>query len=179
MTSDTTAPLTDALAAATLVLDGGLSNQLGAAGHDLSDELWSARLLADEPGAITEAHLAYYEAGADVAITSSYQATIEGFAKRGVERDRASELIGLSVELALDAAVETWRRGVKRPLYVAGSVGPYGAMLADGSEYRGAGRRRTGCAGPGDDPGHRRGRGAVAGGARTADARLAVVLDRR
>ncbi|MBK3580170.1 homocysteine S-methyltransferase [Streptomyces sp. MBT65] len=137
MTSDTSAPLTDALAAGTLVLDGGLSNQLGAAGHDLSDELWSARLLADEPGAITEAHLAYYEAGADVAITSSYQATIEGFAKRGVEREKASELIGLSVELALDAAVETWRRGVKRPLYVAASVGPYGAMLADGSEYRG------------------------------------------
>ena len=137
MTSDTAPLLADALAAGTLVLDGGLSNQLGAAGHDLSDELWSARLLADQPEAIAEAHLAYYEAGADVAITSSYQATFEGFAKRGIKHDRAAELIALSVELAIDAAVEAGRRGVERPLYVAASVGPYGAMLADGSEYRG------------------------------------------
>ncbi len=137
MTSHTSAPFTDALAAGALVLDGGLSNQLGAAGHDLSDELWSARLLADRPEAITEAHLAYFEAGANVAITSSYQASFEGFAKRGIERDRAAELIALSVELALDAAVEAGRRGIRRRLYVAASVGPYGAMLADGSEYRG------------------------------------------
>ncbi|MFF6988764.1 homocysteine S-methyltransferase [Streptomyces sp. NPDC010273] len=137
MTSHTSAPFTDALAAGTLVLDGGLSNQLGAAGHDLSDELWSARLLADRPEAITEAHLAYFEAGANVAITSSYQASFEGFAKRGIQRDRAAELIALSVELALDAAVEAGRRGIRRRLYVAASVGPYGAMLADGSEYRG------------------------------------------
>ncbi|MGW0831966.1 homocysteine S-methyltransferase [Streptomyces prunicolor] len=137
MNSYTSAPFTDALAAGTLALDGGLSNQLGAAGHDLSDELWSARLLADRPEAITEAHLAYFEAGANVAITASYQASFEGFAKRGVKRDRAAELIALSVELALDAAVEAWQRGVKRRLYVAASVGPYGAMLADGSEYRG------------------------------------------
>ena len=106
MTSYTSAPFTDALAAGTLALDGGLSNQLGAAGHDLSDELWSARLLADRPEAITEAHLAYFEAGANVAITASYQASFEGFAKRGVKRDRATELIALSVELALDAAVD-------------------------------------------------------------------------
>ena len=137
MTSDTPPHLTDALASGTLVLDGGLSNQLGAAGHDLSDELWSARLLADQPEAIAEAHLAYYEAGADVAITSSYQATFEGFAKRGIKHDRAAELIALSVELAIDAAVDAGRRGIGRPLYVAASVGPYGAMLADGSEYRG------------------------------------------
>ena len=137
MTSYTSAPFTDALAAGTLALDGGLSNQLGAAGHDLSDELWSARLLADRPEAITQAHLAYFEAGANVAITASYQASFEGFAKRGVKRDKATELIALSVELALDAAVEAWDRGVKRRLYVAASVGPYGAMLADGSEYRG------------------------------------------
>ncbi|MER7921850.1 homocysteine S-methyltransferase [Streptomyces sp. NPDC096057] len=137
MTSHTSAPFTDALAAGTLVLDGGLSNQLGAAGHDLSDELWSARLLADRPEAITEAHLAYYEAGADVAITSSYQASFEGFAKRGIQRERAAELIALSVELARDAVVEAGRRGIGRRLYVAASVGPYGAMLADGSEYRG------------------------------------------
>ncbi|MEU6347847.1 homocysteine S-methyltransferase [Streptomyces sp. NPDC047072] len=144
MTSDTPAspaaasvPFAEALAAGTVVLDGGMSNQLESAGHDLSDELWSARLLAEQPEAITEAHLAYYEAGADVAITASYQATFEGFEKRGVSRERAAELISLSVELARDAARRAQAGGVRRPLYVAASVGPYGAMLADGSEYRG------------------------------------------
>ncbi|MGW7276925.1 homocysteine S-methyltransferase [Streptomyces sp. NPDC054844] len=131
MTSD----FADALASGRpLVLDGGLSNQLESAGHDLSDGLWSARLLAEEPGAIAEAHLAYFEAGADVAITSSYQATFEGFARRGIGRERAAELLTLSVELARDAAR---RAGAARPLWVAASAGPYGAMLADGSEYRG------------------------------------------
>ncbi|WP_406195602.1 MULTISPECIES: homocysteine S-methyltransferase [unclassified Streptomyces] len=135
MTSTIT--LAEALAAGTVVLDGGMSNQLEAAGHDLSDELWSARLLAERPEAITEAHLAYFEAGADVAITSSYQATFEGFARRGIERGRAAELLALSVELAREAVRQARGRGVARPLWVAASVGPYGAMLADGSEYRG------------------------------------------
>ncbi|PPS84048.1 homocysteine S-methyltransferase [Streptomyces sp. MH60] len=133
MTSD----FADTLASGPLVLDGGLSNQLEAAGHDLGDALWSARLLAEDPEAITRAHLAYYEAGADVAITSSYQATFEGFARRGIGRERAAELLALSVESAREAAR---RAGAGRPgrrLWVAASAGPYGAMLADGSEYRG------------------------------------------
>ncbi|WP_108987683.1 homocysteine S-methyltransferase [Streptomyces coelicoflavus] len=136
MTSD----FADALASGPLVLDGGLSNQLEAAGHDLGDALWSARLLADDPEAITRAHLAYFEAGADVVITSSYQATFEGFARRGIGGQRAAELLALSVESAREAA----RRarvgpagGAGRRLWVAASAGPYGAMLADGSEYRG------------------------------------------
>ncbi|WAU84260.1 homocysteine S-methyltransferase [Streptomyces sp. Qhu-G9] len=141
MTSDPTpdAPrsLAEALAAGTVVLDGGLSNQLGSAGHDLSDELWSARLLAERPEAITEAHLAYFEAGANVAITSSYQATFEGFARRGLSAERAAELLGLSVQLAREAARQAGAKGVRAPMWVAASVGPYGAMLADGSEYRG------------------------------------------
>ncbi|WP_406472283.1 homocysteine S-methyltransferase [Streptomyces sp. NBC_01615] len=137
MTSDTSRSLADALSAGPVVLDGGMSNQLESAGHDLSDELWSARLLAERPEAIVEAHLAYFEAGADVAITSSYQATFEGFAKRGIPHERAAELLGLSVELAREAARRAHTKGVSRPLWVAASVGPYGAMLADGSEYRG------------------------------------------
>ncbi|MGA5897319.1 homocysteine S-methyltransferase [Streptomyces venetus] len=132
MTSTIT--LAEALAAGTVVLDGGMSNQLESAGHDLSDELWSARLLAEQPEAVTEAHLAYFRAGADVAITASYQATFEGFGKRGINPGRAAELMALSVESAREAAGQA---GVSRPLWVAASVGPYGAMLADGSEYRG------------------------------------------
>ncbi|XHM63996.1 homocysteine S-methyltransferase [Streptomyces nigra] len=132
-----TPTLAEALATGTVVLDGGLSNQLEAQGHDLSDELWSARLLAEEPEAIVEAHLAYFEAGADVAITAGYQATFEGFARRGVDRQRAAGLIASSVELAREAVRRARARGIGRPLWVAASAGPYGAMLADGSEYRG------------------------------------------
>jgi homocysteine S-methyltransferase len=123
-----------ALTAGPLVLDGGLSNQLADAGHDLSDELWSARLLADDPAAITRAHLGYFRAGASVAITASYQASFEGLARRGVGRAEAGRLLARSVELAREAARQA---EVERPLWVAASVGPYGAVLADGSEYRG------------------------------------------
>jgi homocysteine S-methyltransferase len=137
MSSETPSSLVEALAFGAVVLDGGMSNQLESAGHDLSDELWSARLLDERPEAIIEAHLAYFEAGADVAITSSYQATFEGFAKRGIGRARAAELLSLSVELAREAARRAQAKGVMRPLWVAASAGPYGAMLADGSEYRG------------------------------------------
>ncbi|MET8810683.1 homocysteine S-methyltransferase [Streptomyces sp. NPDC004549] len=144
MSSDPGTPgtpsLADALAAGPLVLDGGLSNQLASAGHDLSDELWSARLLAERPDAVTEAHLAYFTAGADVAITASYQATFEGFGRRGIDRATAARLMASSVELARDAARAA---DVARPLWVAASAGPYGAMLADGSEYRGRYRLST------------------------------------
>ncbi|MFI9008001.1 homocysteine S-methyltransferase [Actinosynnema sp. NPDC053489] len=124
--------LPDVVARRAVVLDGGLSTALEAAGHDLSDELWSARLLLTDPDAVRAAHLAYFRAGAEVAITASYQATVEGFARRGLPAGRTAGLWRDSVTLARRAAAE-----VPGPRWVAGSVGPYGAMLADGSEYRG------------------------------------------
>ncbi|GAA2514522.1 homocysteine S-methyltransferase [Streptomyces gobitricini] len=120
-----------------VVLDGGLAGRLEAAGHDLSDGLWSARLLAEGPEAIVAAHLAYYQAGASVATTASYQATFEGFARRGIGHDRAAGLMALGVELAREAARRAEAQAPGRALWVAASAGPYGAMLADGSEYRG------------------------------------------
>ena len=121
-----------------VVLDGGLATELMARGHDLSDRLWSARLLERDPDAIEEVHLAYFRAGAKVAITASYQASVEGFAAVGIDQDRALELMRASVRLARRARTHAIAEGVaEAPLLVAGSVGPYGAMLADGSEYRG------------------------------------------
>jgi homocysteine S-methyltransferase len=102
-------------------------------GHDLSDALWSARLLVDAPAEITTVHQAFFRAGADIAITASYQASFEGLAARGVDRAGAERLLRRSVELARAAAGST---GGRRR-WVAASVGPYGAVLADGSEYRG------------------------------------------
>ena len=120
------------------MLDGGLATQLEAQGADLSDRLWSARLLVEEPEAIVDAHLAFYRAGAQVATTATYQATFEGFAARGLDHEAAADLLRRSVDLAERAPVQrARRRGSPSPLFVAASVGPYGAMLADGSEYRG------------------------------------------
>ena len=124
-----TPPLADALTAGPVVLDGGLSTELEARGHDVGSALWSARLLRDDPAAVVAAHAAFAAAGAQVATTASYQATVEGFAAAGVTAAEAVRLIARSVDLAREGAPDGW---------VAGSVGPYGAMLADGSEYTGA-----------------------------------------
>lgn len=111
-----------------VILDGGLATELEARGHDLKDELWSARLLVDAPEAIRELHRAYVGAGADCVITASYQATVESFRRRGLREEEAFDRLRLSVQLAREA----------EPELVAASVGPYGAALADGSEYTGA-----------------------------------------
>ncbi|MEU3605975.1 homocysteine S-methyltransferase [Streptomyces sp. NPDC035033] len=165
-----------ALADEVLVLDGGLSNQLEAQGCDLSDALWSARLLADAPEQITAAHTAYVRAGARVLITGSYQATFEGFARRGLSHTEAAELLTRSIALARAAAGDEREKGEKGEdegergghgggervggvgegegegegapppsledagrgkVWVAASVGPYGATLPGGGEYRG------------------------------------------
>ncbi|MEV7297385.1 homocysteine S-methyltransferase [Streptomyces microflavus] len=129
--------LAEALAEGPVLLDGGLSNQLEAQGCDLSDALWSARLLADAPEQIEAAHLAYLRSGAQVLITASYQATFEGFGRHGIGPERTEALLARSVELARRAAGAARRADPGREVWVAASVGPYGAMLADGSEYRG------------------------------------------
>ena len=135
-------PLAAFFAAAPLVvLDGALATELERRGADLNDPLWSARLLIEQPDLVREVHLDYFRAGADVATTASYQATFEAFARRGLSHDEAAGLMRRSVALAVEAREAFWaepghRIGRRRPL-VAASVGPYGAMLADGAEYRG------------------------------------------
>ena len=122
-----------------LLLDGGLSNQLEFQGHDLNDPLWSAKLMAEDPAAIYEAHLAYLQAGAQILITASYQASIQGFKNRlGVDKNKAEELLFLTTQVARDA-IQKFREENQdaSPRYVAASIGPYGAYLADGSEYHG------------------------------------------
>lgn len=115
-----------------IVLDGGLATLLEAHGHDLSSNLWSARLLRDDPEAIVAAHAEFFAAGAQVATSASYQASFSGYAAAGLDRDEATRLIRLSVDLARRARDEARPDG-----WVAASVGPYGATLADGSEYTG------------------------------------------
>ena len=124
-----------------VILDGALATELEARGADLNDPLWSAKILLEAPELIEQVHYDYFVAGADVAITASYQASLSGFMAKGLAEKQASDLIGLSVTLAQQARDRFWanpkhHQNRLRPL-VAASVGCYGAFLHDGSEYRG------------------------------------------
>ncbi|MEZ5092994.1 homocysteine S-methyltransferase [Nocardioides sp.] len=124
-----TGSLVAALAERVVVLDGGLASRLEEHGHDLSDELWSARLLVDDPAEVRAAHRDYAAAGAEVATTASYQVSYDALAARGVDREGVDELLRRSVALAREAS--------DGASWVAASVGPYGAALAGGQEYTG------------------------------------------
>jgi homocysteine S-methyltransferase len=121
--------LEDLLGTGTVVLDGGLSTALEARGHDLSGSLWSARLLREAPHEIVAAHRSFVDAGAQVLITASYQASHDGYAAAGLTHGQCDADLEASVLLAREAA--------DGQAVVAASVGPYGAALADGSEYTG------------------------------------------
>ena len=122
----------------TLIADGALATELEARGCNLDDPLWSAKVLLEQPGLIRDVHRDYFAAGANIATTASYQATPRGFAARGMAEEEALDLVELSVRLADEARREhLMEHPDAGPLLVGGSVGPYGAYLADGSEYRG------------------------------------------
>jgi homocysteine S-methyltransferase len=144
-----------------VVLDGGLASELEGRGFNLKHHLWSARVLVESPEAIEAVHYDYFVAGAQVATTASYQASYEGFAEIGVSEKQASDLFRSSVGVARDArerylttvggsggvggvdegaSLGSPRATVSQDessLFIAGSLGTYGAMLHDGSEYRG------------------------------------------
>jgi homocysteine S-methyltransferase len=124
---------------ATVVLDGGLATELERKGCNISGALWSAEILINEPELIKQVHLDYFNAGAVVAITASYQASVAGLLKHQptMTPEQAKQLIQQSVRLAKAAMTAAEAPGIERQLFVAGSVGPYGAYLADGSEYTG------------------------------------------
>ena len=123
-----------------IILDCAFSTELERRGCDIKDELWSAKTLIEQPELIGQVHVDYFAAGADVAITASYQATVQGFMSKGISEAEALRLIQLSVKIAVDERDKFWanpKHQFNRPKpIVAASVGPYGASLADGSEYR-------------------------------------------
>lgn len=124
-----------------VILDGALATELERRGADLDDPLWSAKILLNAPQMIKQVHLDYFAAGADCATTASYQATVQGLTRRGLNRAQALRVIQESVQIAINAREQFWadptnRKHRARP-FIAASVGPYGAFLADGSEYRG------------------------------------------
>ncbi|PWA66884.1 selenocysteine Se-methyltransferase [Artemisia annua] len=133
------------------VIDGGLATELERYGADLNDPLWSAKCLVNSTNLIRQVHLDYLEAGADIIITASYQATIQGFEAKGYSSEEGESMLRRSVEIACEARDVYYERCrgsstdylgdgrilKHRPILVAASVGSYGAYLADGSEYSG------------------------------------------
>ncbi|KAF3455647.1 hypothetical protein FNV43_RR00286 [Rhamnella rubrinervis] len=132
------------------VLDGGFATELERHGADLNDPLWSAKCLISSPHLVRRVHLDYLDAGANIIITASYQATIQGFEAKGLSREEGEGLLRKSVQIACEARDIYYDRCTKdswdfvedggsssRPVLVAASVGSYGAYLADGSEYSG------------------------------------------
>ena len=119
-----------------VVLDGGMSNALEDAGADLSSRLWTARLLLDEPGRVADVHAAYFRSGAEVATTATYQASVPSLVDAGLTRTEAEGLLTAGVTVAREVR-DAEAAALGRELWVAASVGPYGAVLADGSEYSG------------------------------------------
>ena len=113
-------------------IDGGLSTAIENNGNKLTTSLWTGELIRTAPSEITKAHLDFIEAGSQVIITSSYQLSYLGCANRGWSESETDEALRASTQLAKDA-VNKSGKDVK----VAASVGPYGAALADGSEYKG------------------------------------------
>lgn len=124
-----------------LILDGGLATELQRRGHVIDDPLWSARLLCDDPAVIQQMHYDYLTAGANCLITATYQATFAGLENAGFSHSQAADILRRGVDLAIAAKTQWQNKGFNNaergdPL-IAASVGPYGAFLHDGSEYRG------------------------------------------
>jgi homocysteine S-methyltransferase len=119
------------------VLDGGLATELEKRGHNISSRLWGAQVLVDNPGAIEQLHYDYLHSGADIIITSSYQLTFQGMQEAGYSHEQAVKALQTSVEVALKARDRHIREHPEADPLIAASIGPYGAYLADGSEYRG------------------------------------------
>ncbi|OCG21446.1 homocysteine S-methyltransferase [Gilliamella sp. App4-10] len=121
-----------------IIIDGALASELQHRGCDLNDSLWSAKVLIEKPELIRQVHYDYFKAGADCAITASYQASPLGFEKKGITFEESIKLIKTSVELAQQAKLQYLNETNRnKTLLIAGSVGPYGAYLANGSEYTG------------------------------------------
>lgn len=114
----------------TLVLDGGLATTLEGYGCDLNSSLWSSEVIIHEPNKVKQAHQAFTDAGADIVLTSTYQASFATFESIGMQTSEIKHLF--------DVAVEQIKASVTDEQVIVGSLGPYGAYLSDGSEYTGA-----------------------------------------
>ncbi|MGC2638543.1 MAG: homocysteine S-methyltransferase [Acidobacteriaceae bacterium] len=118
------------------VLDGGMATELERRGSDLSGPLWSAHMLGTSPETIAAVHLDYLRAGADCISTASYQVSTQGYREIGRPAADAARALRQSVEIA-EQVRDGYARENSRRIWIAASLGPYGAVLHNGAEYHG------------------------------------------
>ena len=119
-----------------LVLDGAMSTALEKQGIDTNTDLWTAVALDKDLDKVYKVHMNYFQAGAQMAITDTYQANVQAFEKHGYSEDKAKEMIADAVKIAKKAR-DDFEKKTGFHNYVAASVGSYGAYLAEGDEFRG------------------------------------------
>ena len=112
------------------LLDGSLSYPLENKGINLNTRLWTAQLLIDDPHILSEIHSNYVKCGVDYISTSSYQLSHDSLSQLEYSKKEIYLIFKRSVDLA-KKAVE------KKEIEIVGSFGPFGTLLADGSEYTG------------------------------------------
>jgi homocysteine S-methyltransferase len=118
------------------ILDGGMATELEWRGCNIYGPLWSAQVLDTAPDVVRQVDLDYLRAGADCISTVSYQVSARGYAELGRPREDAARALRQSVEIA-EAAREQYARESDRPIWIAASLGPYGAALHNGAEFHG------------------------------------------
>lgn len=118
------------------VLDGGMATELEQRGCDLSGPLWSAQVLDTAPETIAAVHLDALRAGADCISTASYQVSAKGCREMGRTAHEAEQALQRSVEIA-EQARRAYARESGRRVWIAVSLGPYGAALHNGADYHG------------------------------------------
>lgn len=118
------------------VIDGAMSTALEELGYNTQSELWTAAAIIDRPDLIYKVHFNYLKAGADLIMTDTYQANIDAFKKLGYSEPESKGFISHAVKIAQQAR-DDYEKETGKHAYIIGTVGPYGAYLADGNEYRG------------------------------------------
>lgn len=121
-----------------LVSDGGMGTEIEKLNIIKNPELWSSDALINHPNAIYKIHQAYLKSGANILTTATYQANPIFLKAQHAILSNGHTLIGRAVDIVKKVKTDFVNANPfeQQPL-IAGSVGPYGAYLNDGSEYTG------------------------------------------
>lgn len=136
-----------------LVKSGGFSTQLARHVQEKIDghPLWGSRFDQHNPTAVVQTHLDFLLNGAQIILSNTYQSSVEGFMEHlKLSREESIQLIRKSVQLTKEAKFKYQEmvektNGIPEPglPLIMASIGPYGAHLHDGSEYKGSYSKRV------------------------------------
>ncbi|MBR7890300.1 homocysteine S-methyltransferase family protein [Marinomonas sp. A79] len=108
------------------ILDGGMGRELKRIGAPFSQPLWSAQALIEAPEYVTQAHLNFIEAGAEIITVNSY-ACVPFHLGEALYNEKGSTLATQAAILAKDAALKA-----QHNVLVTGSLPPpFGSYRPD------------------------------------------------